>query len=78
MRNLRTRHAVLTITGIIVKRVIRCAVGVGHRTSQAGSESYLLSCSKGTGGSFTKGKSGRQVKLTSGIYLLMRLKIMEL
>jgi len=67
MRNLRTRHDVVTIPGITVNVVIRCAAGVGHRTSQDGSEAYLLSWSKATGGSFTKGKSGRQVKLTSEV-----------
>jgi hypothetical protein len=67
MRNVTTRHDVVTLSGIIVNVVIRCAVGVEHRTSQDGSEAYLLSWSKVTEGSFTKGKSGRQVKLRSDV-----------
>jgi hypothetical protein len=55
--------------------MIPCAARVGHRTSQAGSESYLLSWLKGAGDSLYLGKSGRRVKLTSDIHLLMRLKI---
>ena len=78
LRNHRTHHAVVTIPGISVVGVSPCAAGAVHRTSQAGSGAYLLSWPKGVGGSFTKGKSGRQVKLTSNIYLLVRLKIMEI